>query len=903
MSQNVKLGWRGGVNLLLEPHSIRDDQLALAKNCWPLVNGQLATREPVKFERQVGAGARNILALFVPDPSTGFVFVCHYVDSAGDQWIEASAYSAGASIVALKVATGAVNGYQPMVFANYRGEVLAVGAGNEGVFHLMNLPTGWAWVRATFQWDDVVTVTGKQTQITGGPVKPTACCTYKDRMVYAVGNSIIFADRAAWSLSESSLTGDLHQRAPIFTQIGNDALADNGRRVTFSSIQGETITAMEEFSLNSVTDPLQTGLLVHTSGGSTLMIQGEVSETTDSGTTFDSYLGNLNYPKVNMTCGIAGAYAKCRGPNGMFWADENDVYAIYDSSAMPVKIGTNIRPALQACPPSLRKFWYMTYANGAVFLSIPYAVLGTSGYSWYGQHWRLDLRPPAEDSQSGFIAPQTAAQASWWGPMDYSSIYGLNSAIVSIDDVVYALATTLIGVLYEGTAVVTFNKGSGAIDSTHNSAVSAPVWRRVASGDPAEDKYVVALAGKIGSIVEPTAVARTGRLYELTGGDGQSDSTELAWPTTDGGIVADGGAEWTEICGISEYVPDSTYNGTCQPNVMQVDFKDLTLGDLMRDKVFQRMDLAAYAPTKQHIYAEVDGDQGDRVFYAGIGIIGHSDNSGNDLGELILDSARLASAYQTRCLRPTTLTVDDMDPSVRLSYENAAPGVIRGRALQPKFRPGSAFVIDDTNDYLCMGSVFSGVVDVQQVQIPHAVYQTLAQLLLAITTAINDYYGLFSANGCGNFNTPSVITNDPSSLSGSYGPYMVGFNFQFSERNDFAYMALMGASSDATVASTTYYLSRSLQLMAMLGFDTTDAWPVAQGLDPTLFTWGGVQVVVNGQNTHNDGGITSTNPTDNAIWGSRVIVPSNPAVMVIADASVDLRMLPGRGLSKRGTLR
>lgn len=849
-SRTIKFGWAGGVNLLIDPRALPENLLAGGKNCWPTFEGQLAKRHIVAFERFAISNPSQIyhpIALFEPDPTTGFDFVLHYADSFGNEYIRAVSGNTDteANSPSIQVASGAPLNYQPMSFANYRGAVIAVGAGNEGFFQLTRGSGSgvWAWHRASFDWTAFETlVGGAVVQIQTIQVKPQAVGVYRDRLAFAnfgigMGNWMVLADRVGpWAFA--TVADDAHRdNVPLWSQIGSDVLADNGRHIEIAVLAGQNIRRVEEVSTASVANALQSALLVLTESKCNI-VTGEIAESTDTGTTYSSYLGDWTPATTNVDAGIAGPHTLCHSPNGTFWASAEDVYALYDGAPKPVIIGTSIRKALSDCPPNLHPFWHMAYADGCVYLSVA-TQNSSDALNITPQHWRLDVRPVGDGNE--VEQPQGPANARWWGPQDYESLPAVATQDISDPGSVGACILgkrfgvnrgTVYGLVMggvdafvsPGVMVVSYNKVFGGRDVPYRELATARVWTAnelVPVGDP----------------IMPTAAARTGRLYVATVG-GTTAGAEPVWPTTDGGVVVDGTVTWTEV------LQNLTLNFNWRlPNFlgplgitpeyisMEPDFKEYNFGTEVQDKVFVRADLSAFLATKCQVLMKVLANGGDLSSQMGPCVLGDFTlgraSAFNDLGIAQLGTSSVAKSFQARQLRPSAVSRDVSNVS--------GIGIVRGRSLQPKLRIPTGFVIDTTNDYIVWAAldVTGTLRGIAQAKLTDGYYANMDLLMAHIVTVMNAATTAGAILGGG-----FVVAANPWSSTGIFAaqfPYMNNLKLAFTGRgtilnpSTLVFVGALDPTEAVVFSGVPTYVGRSMRLLAMLGFDTSNAYMTARG--------------------------------------------------------------------------
>lgn len=882
------------MNLLVVPKAVADNQLTNGKNCWPIMDGQLAKRHPMLVDRLMvtdyASGFFCPLTMFVPDKITGFDFIIHYTD--GDaEYLAAGTWDhqTVAQLVQVTLQAHTQTSFTPVTFTTYKGAVIAVGGGIEGFYQLVKNGAGtYVWSKCYFNYDQYFIDLGAPVpsiQPQSSQIRPKVACVYKGRMHYfnlglGMESWMVAADRSDYQLATA--TKDRQIQLPLASQIGPDVLATNGRHFEFAVIEGEEILSAEEISTNPIASALETALLVKTNKRA-IVCTGELSESTDTGTTYNSYLGDFKASKVNYDAGTFGPQAHCRAPNGTFWASPDDVYVVYDGEPRPRAIGTNIRPVLAAVPPELRKLVHMAYADGCVYLSIPTAD-STSEVITVVNHWRLDLRPHGDGDE--LTHPETPNQASWWGPQDYSAYGTLNPGlpmgvcIVEKDGTIYSAGHPILNsVAAGGPTLFTFNKGAGGRDILHVEVTSAPAWKPFDAGtNPA---YAV------GDIISPSPLARNGRLYVCTIG-GAPGAVEPAWPNANGAAVVDNAVTWTEILNGALLLALPTLNSQQDASFqMAPDFKELDLGNRMVDKVFKRGDISAYFNVHQQAWLELIVNGGNLKQFAGPVFLGDFTlgriPAMPDLGLLVLDVSSLAQEFQARQFRPNGASRSSPYPA--FGYNDIE--VIRGRAIQPKFRDGSGFVVDDTNDYIVFTSFSVGgaVGTTYQVQVAHGVYDNANTLLQAIIDAMNAI-----GTNLDNITGTAGQWNYASAFGGLY-PYMTTFTLGFGVRTagwGVAFVTATDATESYTnVDGSTLYVNRCARLLSALGFDTGSAVQDALAIVPTVHG-NPVHLVAEQVNP------TLVSPT--RIAGVQSIPYLRSPVVVIDQLTVDLVVKKGRPL-------
>lgn len=907
----VPLKWDGGVNQLIDPQSIGDNQVVESKNAYPSQPGLLDKREVVRsvgeLYHQLAALIIRPITLFVPDPVMGLDFVLHgtFAPSGSGEFITIVRGSTqvlattppSVETIYFNLLPNNIAG--PASIVNFRGRVLAVAGFMDGFAQLTRSPAGaYSWNQVSFVWPAAGGVTAQNQAVA---VQPRLMAVFRGRCVWlnfgkGKGNWLVFGDRdvpAAWSNFVET---------PPWALVGNDVLTDNGRHLELAAIQGEDITCAREVSLQATGSPIQTALLIHTNRHS-MLCTGEPSQTTDTGfATPSGYINDFVANKVNYECGCVGPQAICDTPYGTCWASDDDVWMLQGNA--PMRIGSVIRPVLQNTPPAFRKFWSMAYANGTVFLAIC-TQASSSDLDLRIQHWRLDLRQGLE-------------KAVWYGPMDYETLPDYAAAL----DTAYTLSMTpsLVSkrgaganeVVYGAIAVggyainatafrayprinfITYNESFGSEDIPFKEVRTARVW--------SSDDFIDGTVIPVGDLVRPTILAANGRMYVCTV-SGIPGAVEPTWPTAAGSNVVDGGVTWTEIQTDVAWnrLPYYTIGGPTFYSVgMDVLFKDFNFGVPNREKVLRRADVVAAFGTKGLAALRVTIEQGAKSRVLGPVPIGGTDN---DLLLATMDESPANNEYQARTMRPSS---DYSNDHAIDSYTEAdASGVIRGKSLQLRFTDDSGFVIDDTNNVITWGTYLTAKpVTLQHVwtaNIPNGRYADLGALQDAIVAAMN------VVQNPGN-QSEFTWNADPWGYAKPYDPdpqwpYFANFSFAFTARrssglNAYAMSFFFGEADESVddgattlLANTTVYPKRTKRLLGMLGFDTTETRRDAEGLSTTYGNGEGIQMVAESE--------VPFQASPLYINGVQIIGPLRRPLVSLSDIELDYYVKPGLPFSKR----
>mgnify|MGYP001605044758 FL=1 len=899
----IPLQWSGGVNLLDAPQAIQDNQLVRSKNSYPSQGGLLDKREAVVAVGKVrvasdGPTAVRPITLFVPDPMLGLDFILHGTTESNGEFLTAVRVDQSDILAAAdpeKVYFPDTDGSSgPASLVNYKGRVVGVVGGAEGFIQLNRGADGaLTWTRVSFAWPggDGLPAGALAKQVQSIPVTPKVVCVYLGRLVFAnfglgMENWIVFGDRAAQVGWTNAIT------APPWAIIGNDVLASNGRHFEVAAIRGQAITGMREIALQSVSDPLQAALLVQTEQMA-IVCTGEPAQTFESGfATAEGYFASFKAQKVNYEVGLAGPGCMCETLYGLCWAGSGTVWLIPQDSSMPVDVGRLIGPALRDTPPNLRKYWSMAYANRTVFLAIcTQASVGETDLRI--QHWRLDLRHGVE-------------QAAWYGPQDYENIPAfagvsnyLAASIVSKSGIVHGVTTIntpLSGSVF--LSFVSYNEANGGEDIPFQATNTGREW--------SIDDNINMVTVPVGEIVRPTVSKANGHLYVCTGA-GIPGVTEPVWPTTTGGIVADGGATWREIQQAVIWVrPISYYSTLSVPHLMDVLFKDFDFGNPDRDKLVRRANVVAYFGTRALMALRVLVNQGNLALILGPVPIGGSTPLGdptlavsgadNELGLLPMDSGAVAGKYQARALRPGYTighSAADALATWLIPDTGAATlgGVIRGRNIQPRFTDDDGIVIDSTNDYVSWCSFDPAgqprVLAVYTAQLTQGRYADIDAVLTEMKAQMNTVQGTVFDGFTINANPWSI----DSAYNGNY-PYMTTFKLAFTARLSGSLVRFVYGNTDGpiTLKGTTCYPVRTKRLLALLGYDTSTTQYIAAG-EGNVFSDTSLTRVVGEQ-------VTPVLDSPTRLCGVESVPSRRSPAVSISNMMLDYYIKPGLPFSK-----
>ena len=215
---------------------------------------------------------------------------------------------------------------------------------------------------------------------------PRQAAAVRDRVVYSIGPQVFWSDR----------------NDPL--QIRASALTDGG--IIVSGEELEDVTAISELSTSSDGSPVQSVCAVWTRTRCFLLLGEPIETTQDITAETNGALGSLQINRLNIEAGCVSQASVTKTPYGAFWVGKDDVWFM-PSGALPIRVGTNIRSAIEAVPPALQYRICAEYSDNFLKIVMPGVGDGPTGTSPMTTMWCLDLNggPPA-----------SADQARWWGP-------------------------------------------------------------------------------------------------------------------------------------------------------------------------------------------------------------------------------------------------------------------------------------------------------------------------------------------------------------------------------------------------------------------------------------------------------------------------------------------------------
>lgn len=443
MSKPFPIPLSGGVNLHDDPLAIQDGQWQRLRNLAPRKNGVLGQRPSLSFVREViptkhywdirlyalptSAGAYHRWAQwlrpvqFLFDPNFGEFSMVAVTTAA----LEVKDPRQLLNVTAPENTLLFIN--LPQSFSNSGGNSVLQAAvlGEAGAAVSMFVFNGTTYVFDGGQSNGVHL--GAETadavpQVnyisndfgTGNPsFKPQGACVVRDRVLYYKGPNIYFSDRNEPLVIGSTGTLDADgniEPSDANPVVGTNFNAEDTRGIFLGGEELENITAVAEVNTSADGSPIQSVAMVFT-GTHAYMLLGEPLETTEGG----DVLGSLQINRLNVQAGCISQATVTRTPYGTFWLGADDVWFMPFGS-LPVRVGTSIRPLIQAQPPGLLWKLHAEYDDGFYKLSLFKDGQGAAIYDPCGMQMWLDLR-------SG--GPQGADSAKWYGPQEFVNTDGV----------------------------------------------------------------------------------------------------------------------------------------------------------------------------------------------------------------------------------------------------------------------------------------------------------------------------------------------------------------------------------------------------------------------------------------------------------------------------------------------
>lgn len=689
MIGRIPIEMDGGVNLWADATKVKDNQLTWGKNIVPIAPGQYGTRPAMKWVNDILW--KPVLAFWPTaakfSPIAGRFAITFFVN---DSMILATAGESIGDSITLGPAPAPL----PTCLVQWDGDSYAFTGVTSGArLAYANNAAGYIMEQLNFGAGNT-------------DFHPKGAAVIRDRFVYwgfddgAGGRSILFADRGQ----------------PLV--IGNSAVA-SARFIPVAGIAQSGITHCAEINTNANGSPNQSVVAVWTTDRMWTLL-GEPGETGD-GSSSEAIIGSLQQNLLTVAAGCVSGATVAQTPYGTIWAGPDDVWFM-PFGALPIRVGTNIRPALMQNPPGLKWKWHAEYdADKAQYrLAIFSPDCGPTEYHGCDHHWILDLSRGA---------PTSAEDAKWYGPCEYEQCVSdvRNNGTYCLLSDLGATGTRITYGVCAYNEVVSASAVYGVslvvLDASDSLDSCAPFRDRVPHADNSE--YFV--GDEIVPYDEEAGEMRP-YVWRVTAVNGLGPSgggvTGIgAVPQFNDGVnigFVDGGVTWAvkDTSGSPEasFIPRSWYPET---NVIRLELSTKEMmGDVMVDKLIDGAELGYWC------------DRTGRFTYRFL----------NDVAE----NTRVIDAPPDQLGVVGFEAVTPPNPPTIRAARNwksrLFPGVGGRRSVAKSIqfwtRQDTVFVVDDTNDKIVIGEN-DGLASTASVT--HGEY-TYAQLLEAVRDAIQSLF-------------------------------------------------------------------------------------------------------------------------------------------------------------------
>lgn len=756
MINRVKVPLTGGVNLFADPTAIRDDQVAYAKNLVPVRPGVLGTRPALQWVRDITLNPA--LGPYIPvrcmqSPIGPNFALAYWSAQTSKTYLNLIDDSLGGNPAELGDSDSPV----PVSMVQWDGDTYAFTANNAARAAFATNPEGYVIENLTFEG------TGN------AGFRPKGAAVIRDRFVYwgfedgAGGRAVLFADRGF----------------PL--RIGDAAVA-SARFIPVAGISQSGITHCAELNTSAAGSPNQSVVAVWTVDNMWMLL-GEPGETGD-GLTAESIRGTLQQSLMTMNAGCVSGSTVVQTPYGTIWAGPDDVWFMPFGS-LPIRIGTNIRPALLETPPSVKWKWHAAYDSDTAQyrLALFGPGSGPTERSACDHHWILDL------SQG---PPRSADEAKWWGPQVYvqpdrvGTYAGTHCLLQADGD---DGSRDMFGVVWHEVDVAAVNNTADPLVGISLVTLGAGDSRDCAS--PMRDRIPFSQVAEyqLGDVIVP---------YDEDPGE----AWPLVWTVTTvdglgpngGGVTAastpqfNDGSTVTVVNGGVTFEVDSATQALFLPRAMQTDNEIVCelvvkeyVGDPMVDKMIDGAELGYWVGQSGRLSYRfmTDIDENTRVLQTAgdqTGVAGFTNvglpNPGDTRGQRI---------WKTRLLTPT--------PGNRSV----------AKSIQMRITQDTAFVVDETNDVVVASEALGTKA---AASVAHGEY-THAQLMSAIAVALQSIF-----EGDWDFSTANFASESINHIT---------------QTNSASDLQIWFADTSALDDVTQTQTDKCARLFSMLGFDTNNA--------------------------------------------------------------------------------
>ncbi len=482
--------------------------------------------------------------------------------------------------------------------------------------------------------------------------------------------------------------------------------------------------AMQEVTLASMGSQIDSALMLLTNR-TCVFVTGEILQTSFTGAEDpNGLLGTYKETRINYECGCVSADTLQKTPYGWIWASGDDVWMLEGN--MPVRIGTNIRPALLACPANSRKKWSAAYADGVYMLQLvtQQTTVGiapdTQVTGYLHEYWVLDLRDGP---------PRQAEEARWYGPMVMEEFDAVGPLLSERDtdgnQRIMALATADDFQTY---LIDMLPRNGNGFDIFRPGVTTAPMW--------------TGTTAYVGDLIRPSMYGggrlSTGRIYGCI--VAVSDpGVEPVWPTDSTTYAGSGGTVWADINYLDVQAARSFQQRQGGEFTADIRSRDNALDDAVFEKLLRRVDVNAAASAKVELSINAIKNQAE-VSSMGSAIVGAAAPEGGVIA------------------MPTTIAGLK---SVARTFRPAETELVQARQMQASLVDSNSYVIDATNNFFNMawwyednGAIAYGFDQNHtntaaggcvQVEIPTGTYDTINAVVSAIVSRLNHFQAEWAA--------------------------------------------------------------------------------------------------------------------------------------------------------------
>lgn len=773
---------QGGIDIRLDPRVIRDDQMAQLANVYPDQNGILVKRPALRYAfGTLSCRFSKVMAIARAAPNSGAAYIVVGWDAVSGGTVLTAIDAAGLQVAAYPASgAGLVTNDNPTIVTYENQTIVFPGAGYDGcvVWH------NGMWTTCSYTID-VPSAPGQPQ--TSGVLSPEVAFLYRGRVVIANFGA---GNLTRYSMSDYNYPAGFAPPSqffvPRFLLVGAEMLAFNAPHGTTLRDEVEPIIAGIEFMLQMVGSATQAGFLLL---GNRYAYIGTGVFGASIEVTAALIAGDFELKRINYDCGCAGKMTLLRTQYGVLWVGPDDVW-LMDTGGAPRRVGTNIRSAIQACPPSLLGSMWAVFADNTYKLAIPTQMSGEEGPEYL--HYWLDMRTGP---------PKSAEEARWYGPHQYKHIDIDGEALPGRlgPGVVDAIDNVLVPCGISNSSAV----GMYAVFANLSGKDEIP-WDyafQIANDplvfDPLAD-YVY------GDIVRPTdqystANSENGRHYMVTTG-GNPSGVEPAWPNS--GTVTAGTVTFTEmlsLAGLDYRCPQSNLGTGSSPLVAGRSFQTQVLFDLLSkdydhgakstNKTLARVETTFESELPGALNMDFIQNNGSSTDTAEA-LTGVDANA--QLGSFVLSQSVVSNQEHHRSFRPA----EDR----RALFQCA----------QYRFYDDSSFVIDDSNDTMWLIGKDGEFITT----IPQGRYATMTLLCTAIITAIT---AILVARG----NTIAQGYHTRTGLTGQL--VVIGIVYEAATNGNPDASCSLVFNRDTDTPANRALQKRCANLFALLGYDTSRA--------------------------------------------------------------------------------